>query len=78
MEFTFGFIKCQITAACLGTLLEYGPAAHNNLPDKWRLPGMVRLTHEPCHIAVYLSYGFCHFQRFSSCVSIFSALAVLR
>ncbi len=36
MEFTFGFIKCQIAAACLGTLLEYGPAAHNNLPDKCR------------------------------------------
>ncbi len=52
MVFIFGFIKCQIAAACQGTLLEYGPAAHNNLPDKCRLPGMVRLTQEPCQMAV--------------------------
>lgn len=77
MEFSFGFIKCQIAAACLGTLLEYGPAAHNNLPDKCRPHEIVRLTQEPRHRAALAVFWFLchHFQRFSSlivCVNVLS------
>jgi len=72
LDFSFGFIKCQIAAACLGTLLEYGPAAHNNLPVGNVPTTRNRLAQEPRHSrfsCLLVFFFLCHhFQRFSSLI----------
>lgn len=67
MEFSFGFIKGQIAAACLSTLLVYGPAAHNNLPDNLHPHRALRLIEKPCRTTFLVVFSFSFSMPFFNC-----------